>query len=63
MCSIHVDLRNASKLLDGNPHGKKYFVMPGRRQEDNLKIYGSGVKLWLLNLIRIGSNSWILLLR
>ena len=63
MYSTRANLRTAYKISDGNPDRKKYFAMRGRRQEGKVKIYHTGVKRWLGNLILIGSSSRILLMR
>ena len=60
MCITCVNLRIAYKISDGNPDEKKHFVMPGHRQDGDVKIYHSGVKRWRVNFIRIGSSSRIL---
>jgi len=57
MCITRVNLRIAYKISDGNPDEKKHFVMSGRRQGGDVKIYLSGVKRWRVNFIRIGSSS------
>ena len=60
MCITRVNLRIAYKISDGNPDEKKHFVMPGHRQDGDVKICGSDVKRWRVNFIRIGSSSGIL---